>query len=373
MRKRYLLLVAAVAAMSLVGAACGDSSSTKSTTTKAGAASGTGTGAASTACPKTAQKGDPAGKKVGLLFDLAGRGDQSFNDSAACGLDRAAVDFKIAPSESVQAKEGDRAERAKALATTNGLVASVGFLWATPIEDAAKANPNVKFSIVDSVVTQPNVYSVTFAEEQGSFLVGAAAALQTKSKKIGFIGGVGNDLIKKFAAGYVAGAKAANSAVTVDVQYITPDGDFSGFTAPDKAKVIADKMYSAGTDIIYAAAGSSGSGMFESAKAYTDANGAAKKVWGIGVDSDQYNTIGTALQPFVLTSMLKRVDVAVYNSIKSYVNGTFAGGKADVLDLKGEGVGYATSGNFLTADTIKKVEAYKADIISGKITVPSKP
>jgi basic membrane protein A and related proteins len=367
MRKRFLLLIAAVAAMSLLAAACGDDGESSSSSTGATASGST------SACPTSAEKGDPNGKKVGLLFDLAGRGDQSFNDSAACGLDRAAKDFKIAPSESVQAKEGDRAERAKAMASKNEMVAAVGFLWATPIEDAAKASPNVKFAIVDSVVAQPNVYSVTFAEEQGSYLVGAAAALQTKSKKVGFIGGVENDLIKKFAAGYVAGAKAANSAVTVDVKYITPDGDFSGFTAPDKAKVIADKMYSDGIDIIYAAAGTSGGGMFEAAKAYTDKNGASKKVWGIGVDSDQYNTVGKDLQPYVLTSMLKRVDVAIYKSIEAYTKGTFAGGKADVFDLKADGVGYATSGGFLTADTIKKIDGYKADIIAGKITVPTKP
>lgn len=366
LRKRILLLIAAAVAVSLLAAACGDDGGTKTASTG-------GTGATASACPKAAEKGDPAGKKVGLLFDLAGRGDQSFNDSAACGLDRAAKDLKISPSESVQAKEGDRAERAKAMAAKNEMVAAVGFLWATPISDAAKANPNVKFSIVDSVVALPNVYSVTFAEEQGSYLVGAAAALQTKSKKIGFIGGVENDLIKKFAAGYVAGAKAANSAVKVEVKYITPDGDFSGFTAPDKGKVIADKMYSDGIDIVYAAAGTSGGGMFEAAKAYTDKNGASKKVWGIGVDSDQYNTVGKDLQPFVLTSMLKRVDVAVFDSIKSFTTGTFAGGKADVFDLKREGVGYSTTGGFLTAATIKKVESYKADIIAGKITVPTKP
>ncbi len=369
MRKRILLLVAALAAVSLLAAACGDDG--KSTSSTATGSAGTGA-AASSSCPKAAEKGDPAGKKVALLFDLAGRGDQSFNDSAACGLDRAAKELKISPSESVQAKEGDRAERAKAIVANNELIAMVGFLWATPIEEAAKANPTKKFVIVDSVVAQPNVYSVTFAEQEGSYLVGAAAALQTKSKKIGFIGGVENDLIKKFAAGYVAGAKAAEPTVTVDVKYITLDGDFTGFTAPDKAKVIADKMYSDGVDIVYAAAGTSGTGMFEAAKAYTDKNAASKKVWGIGADSDQYLTVGKDLQAFVMTSMLKRVDVAVYGAIKAFVGGTFAGGKADVFDLKADGVGYATSGGFLTADTIKKLEAYKADIAAAKITVPSK-
>ena len=119
MRKRYSVLLAGLAAFSLVAAACGDDSGSKASTTTAKAAAG--------ACPKTAEKGDPAGKKIGLLFDLAGRGDQSFNDSAACGLDRAAKDLKIAPSESTQVKEGDREERAKALASKNELVAAVGF------------------------------------------------------------------------------------------------------------------------------------------------------------------------------------------------------------------------------------------------------
>ena len=366
MRKRFLLLAAAVAALSLLAAACGDDGE-KSASSTSGS-----TGTSGTACPKSKEAGDPNSKfKVGLLFDLAGRGDQSFNDSAACGLDRAAKDLKIAPSESVQSKEGDRAERAKAMAANNGMVNAVGFLWATPIEDAAKANPNVKFAIVDSVVEQPNVHSVTFAEEQGSYLVGAAAALQTKSKKVGFIGGVENDLIKKFAAGYVAGAKAANSAITVDVKYITPDGDFSGFTAPDKAKVIADKMYSDGIDIIYAAAGSSGAGMFEAAKAFTDKNGASKKVWGIGVDSDQYNTIGKDLQPYVLTSMLKRVDVATYNVFKAGQDGSFKPG-VTVLGLAEGGVGWALDDNnkaLITPDMKAAADKAAADIVSGSIKV----
>jgi len=361
-KRRFSLIVAFLAMFAVVAAACGDDKSSTSTSTPS-----------ASACPKVAEKGDPAGKKVGLLFDLAGRGDQSFNDSAACGMDRAAKDFKIAPSESVQVKEGDRDERAKTMASKNELVAAVGFLLGTPIETAAKANPNVKFAILDAVVAQPNVYSITFAEEQGSYLVGVAAASQTKTKHIGFIGGVNNALIQKFAAGYVAGAKATNKDIKIDVQYITPDGDFTGFTAPDKGKIIADKMYGDGADIVYAAAGTSGGGMFQAAKEYTDKNGASKKVWGIGVDSDQYLTVGKDLQAYVLTSMLKRVDNGVYEAIKSFTNNTFQGGKADVFDLKRGGVGYATSGNFLTSDTIKKLDAATKDIVDGKIVVPSKP
>ena len=367
MRKRRLsLIVALVAMFAIFAAACGDSSSSSSSTTVAADAS---------ACPKTPEKGDPAGKKVGLLFDITGRGDQSFNDSAACGLDRAAKDFKIAPKEYPPSTgESDRAPRIKLATTTdqNGLVIGVGFLWATPLDDSAKANTKTQYAIVDSVVTEPNVTSLVFAEEQGSFLVGAAAGLKTKAKKVGFIGGVENTLIKKFEAGFVAGVKAANKDATVQVKYITPDGDFTGFNAPDKAQEIAAGMYDSGIDIVYAAAGSSGTGMFKAAKAYTDRVGQSKKVWGIGVDSDQYLTVGTDLAPYVLTSALKRVDTAVYETIKSYNAGTLKGGTTELYDAARNGVGYATSGGFVK-DITTKLEDYKTQIISGKIVVPTKP
>lgn len=362
MRRRRLSVIAALVAMfALVAGACGDDGGGESTTP------------AANACP-TKQAGDPAGKKVGLLFDITGRGDQSFNDSAACGLDRAAIDFKIAPKEYPPSTgEQDRAPRITLASTTdkNALVIGVGFLWATPLEAAAKANPSIQYAIIDSVVTQPNVTSLVFAEEQGSYLVGAAAALKTKSKKVGFIGGVQNALIKKFELGFAAGAKAANKDVTVEVKYITPDGDFTGFNAPDKAQEIARGMYDSGIDIIYAAAGSSGTGMFKAAKEHTDRVGQSKKVWGIGVDSDQALTVGADLAPYVLTSMLKRVDVAVYETIKSFNAGTLKGGTTEVFDAKREGVGYATTGGYIK-DITSKLDDYKKDIVDGKITVPSK-
>ena len=363
-RRRLSWIVAIVAMFALVAAACGDDDGGESASTTP----------AANACPKSPEKGDPAGKKVGLLFDVTGRGDQSFNDSAGCGLDRAAVDFKIAPKEYPPSTgESDRAPRINLASTTdkNELVLGIGFLWATPLEAAAKANPSVKYAIVDSVVPQPNVTSLVFAEEQGSYLVGAAAALKTKSKKIGFIGGVQNALIKKFELGYVAGVKAAKSDVTVDVKYITPDGDFTGFNAPDKGQEIARGMFDSGIDIIYAAAGTSGTGMFKAAKEHTDRVGQSKKVWGIGVDSDQALTVGADLAPYVLTSMLKRVDVAVYETIKAFNAGTLKGGITETFDAKRDGVGYSTTGDHIK-DITGKLDEFKKDIVDGKITVPSK-
>jgi basic membrane protein A len=363
-RRRFSLFVALLAMFAIVAAACGDDKDTTTTTPPADAS----------ACSATPEKGDPAGKKVGLLFDVTGRGDQSFNDSAACGLDKAVKEFKLSPKEYPPSTgESDRTPRINLASTTdkNELVIGVGFLWATPLEAAAKANPSVKYAIIDSVVAQPNVTSLVFAEEQGSFLVGAAAALKTKTKKVGFIGGVQNTLIKKFELGFVAGAKAANKDVTVQVKYITPDGDFTGFNAPDKGQEIARGMYDSGIDVIYAAAGSSGTGMFKAAKEYTDRVGQSKKVWGIGVDSDQAKTVGADLAPYVLTSMLKRVDVAVYETIKSFNAGTLKGGTTEVFDAKREGVGYATTGDFIK-DITSKLDGYKKDIVDGKIVVPSK-
>jgi basic membrane protein A len=348
MRKRFMLVLAVLLTLALGAAACGDDGG--------GGSSSSG----SSDCPKTPEKGDASGKKVGLMFDITGRGDQSFNDSAACGLDRAVKEFKLNPKEYPPTGDNDRADRLKLASTTDGreLVVANGFLWATPITEAAKAYPNVKYTIIDSVVSAPNVLSITFTEEQGSYLVGVAAALKSKSGKIGFIGGVEQDLIKKFEAGFVAGAKATKPDIEIDIRYISPDGDFTGFNAPDKGQEIARGMYDKGTDVIYAAAGSSGGGMFKAAKEYTDKVGKDKKVWGIGVDSDQYNTVGPDLQAYVLTSMLKRVDTAVYEAVKSFSDGTFKGGTALVLDLKSEGVDYATSGGFI--DDIKgKIDAAK--------------
>jgi basic membrane protein A len=362
MRKRLLLLVALLLSLSLVAAACGDDDDDTST--------GGDGGSSADACPEGPVAGKADGKPVGLLFDLTGRGDQSFNDSAACGLDRAAQDFDIKPSESEPTSDADRTERLNLLADGgNELIIGVGFLWADPLTAGAKAYPDTNFAIIDSVVDQPNVTSLTFAEQEGSYLVGAIAALESKSGKVGFIGGVENSLIKKFEAGYVAGAKAAKPDIEVEVKYITPDGDFTGFTSPDKAKEIATSMYGSGIDIIYAAAGQSGGGMFAAAQEYSEAN---DKVWGIGVDSDQYNTVGAGLEQYVLTSMLKRVDVAVYDTIKSFTEGSLKPG-VQVYDLARDGVGYSTTGGFISDDTIKKVDDYKQQIIDGKITVPEAP
>jgi basic membrane protein A len=248
-------------------------------------------------------------------------------------------------------------------------VIAVGFAYAGdpttgPIASAAKACPDTKFAIVDDAsVTAPNLANLVFAEEQGSFLVGAAAALKSKTGQIGFIGGCQVDLIKKFEAGYIAGAKAVKADITVNSNYLSSVADkCSGFNDPAKGQTAAEGMYDAGADVVYQAAGGSGTGVFKAAK--------GKGKLAVGVDSDQYNTVTPDLKDVIMTSMLKRVDTAVYQFIKDLGEDKFTAGKR-VFDLKVDGVGYSTTGG--KVDDIKtKLDDFRKQIIDGKITVPEK-
>jgi basic membrane protein A and related proteins len=307
--------------------------------------------------------------KVGLVFDIGGRGDQSFNDSAAKGLDRAKAKFGLATKELEPSKGGENREQLlRLMAGQNyGLIYAVGFAFADSVKAVAPSYPNVKFAQIDSVVDLPNVSSLTFAEQEGSYLVGAAAALKSKTKSIGFIGGVEVPLIQKFEAGYVAGAKAIDPNIKIAVKYISQPPDFSGFTDAAKGKEIGKSMYDDGADVVYHAAGGSGAGLFDAAVE------AGADHWAIGVDSDQYLTASAAQKPHILTSMLKRVDVSVYETAKGFSENKLAAGER-VFNLKVNGVGYATSNKKALTPTItKRLESLKAKIISGAVKVPSTP
>jgi basic membrane protein A and related proteins len=352
--------------LAMTAAACGSSKTTTATTVKAADAAVTTVKAADTTAAPAAAGGK--GGKMAILFDLKGRGDKSFNDSAAIGLDKAKAEFGYTVTEQVRGDNDIAEQLKKAVDAGNTLIIGVGFAWADEMAKSAAANPKVNFGIVDSVIDKaPNVAGLVFKANEGSFLVGAAAALKSTTGHIGFIGGVDIPLIQDFFVGYEAGAKAAKPDIKIDSQYIAAAGDFSGFGAPDKAKTIALKMYGDGADVVYHAAGGSGDGLFGAAKEFS-AKG--KKVWAIGVDSDQAKTEPADLAPFILTSMIKHVDVSVYETMKANAGGTFKGG-AQVFSAKVGGVDYATTGG--AVDDIKaKLDAYKADIGSGKIVVPSK-
>jgi len=318
--------------------------------------------------------------KVGLAYDIGGRGDKSFNDSAAAGLDRAKKVLKVTAREVTvtQGTDSEREDKLRLLAKAGyNPVIAVGFLYAGPIKNVAADYPNTQFGIIDdSSVELLNVAGLVFAEEQGSYLAGVAAALASKSGKVGYIGGVRTSLLQKFEAGYVAGVKATNKKATVDVKYITEFPDFSGFNDPAKAKVIAKGMIDRGVDVIYSAAGGSGAGNFQAA---TDAAKAGKKVWTIGVDSDQYLSASAAEKKNMLTSMIKRVDFAVYDVIAAVAAGSTVN---DILDEKGlygrrydlstAGVGVSYSGGYITKYKAQ-IDKAAAAIKSGKIKVPTKP
>ncbi|MGB0190737.1 MAG: BMP family lipoprotein, partial [Nocardioides sp.] len=256
--------------------------------------------------------------KVGMAYDVGGRGDQSFNDSAAAGLDQAIDEFGMESQES-EAEDGEaesaREERLRTFADAGyDPIIAVGFAYAASIGKVAEEYPDVHFAIIDdSSVEADNVASLVFAEEQGSFLVGAAAALKTETDQIGFVGGVETPLIQKFEAGYVAGAESVNPDIEVDVTYLTQVPDFSGFADPAKGKTAAQGMYDNGADIVYHASGGSGGGVFEAASESGN--------WAIGVDSDQYNTADPSVQESILTSMLKNVNVAVYEYLSQVNDG----------------------------------------------------
>jgi basic membrane protein A and related proteins len=351
MKKKSRVLFASIAALGLLATACGGDDSDSS----------------STEAPVASEA--PAGGSCdlvgGIAFDTGGRGDGTFNDSAAAGGERAMSELGIEVKELEATVDEDRKANLELLAGDGaGVIVGVGFMFTDPMGEIAAANPEVTFGIVDSVVEAPNVRSLVFAEEQGSFLVGAAAALKSESGIIGFIGGQEIDLIKKFEAGYTAGAKYINPDITVNVKYLGPAGDNSAWGNVAGAKEIASGWYAEGADIVYTAAGGSGAGTIEAAVE------AGK--WAIGVDSDQYLTAGSAdAQAHILTSMVKRVDVAVFETMKAACEGDTEGG-IKVFDLSNDGVGYATSGGYVD-DIASQLDDIKAKIVAGEITVPTAP
>ncbi|MCZ2848445.1 BMP family lipoprotein [Modestobacter sp. VKM Ac-2978] len=307
---------------------------------------------------------------VGLAYDTGGRGDKSFNDSAYAGVEAAIEEMGGEVQELSPNDDGsDRAELLTQLAEQGyDPVIGVGFAYGEIIGDIAAEYPETTFAVVDSSVEQmgaENLTGLLFAEEEGSFLAGAAAALKSETDHIGFVGGVENPLIQKFEAGYVAGAKAVNPDIVVDTQYISPAGDFSGFGDPARGQIVAQGMFDAGADIVYHAAGGSGQGVFEAAAA---SGGRA-----IGVDSDQYETVGDpALQAVIMTSMLKRVDNAVESFISDYSEDAVEGGQDIINDLSTDGVGLSTSGGQID-DIQTQIDEFRQQIIDGEIEVPAIP
>lgn len=354
------------------GSASG-SSTAESGSSDTGSASESGssdTGESSADSPE--MTGDKSAVSVGLAYDVGGRGDQSFNDSAARGLDKAKAEGVPVAGESEAAMDepdSAKADRLNQLISDGAnTIIAVGFAYAGPLGKVAPNHPDVHFAIVDdnSLCSGdnplPNVDCMNFAAEQSSFLVGVAAALKTKTDHVGFIGGVDVPLIQTFQAGYDAGVQAVNKDIEIDDKYISEPPDMSGFNDPKSGQTIAKGMYDDGADIVYSAAGGSGAGVFKAAK--------EAGTLGIGVDSDQYKSPSLQnVKDVIMTSAIKNVDVAVYDFIVSAVNGKPLTG-TQIYNLENGGVGVAYSGGKI--DDIKsQIEDYKQKIISGDIKVPT--
>lgn len=355
--------------------------------------------------PASSSEGNVAtsgrGTKVGIVTDIGGRGDQSFNDSALRGLELWAAGKKFAgngysnatpkeiedslppdlkgrtpaikplPVEPVvlQSKASEDYDPNLQLLVDKGaaLTIATGYLLQDAVKSVAQRNPNAKFLLIDSPIldekgnptTLPNVRSVVFREEQGSFLVGALAGLVTRTHKVGFVGGKEVALIKKFEAGYRAGVMTTDPKAEVVVNYT---GSFDNVAA---GKQVAEDFLSKGVDIIFHGAGSDGLGVIEAVK---EAHGRGKNVLAIGVDSDQWHVAPDAM----LTSMVKHVDLAVYEAARDLVDNKFAAGDV-ALGLAEGGVGVAP----VRIDFPKKKEALeridqlRADVVAGKIKVPA--
>ncbi len=307
-------------------------------------------------------------QQVAVAYDLSGRGDGGFNDIAYNGAKQAADELGVEITE-VTAKlddtDDDRAERLRLLAAAGfDPIIGVGFTYAVPMQIVAAEFPNVHFGIVDdATVVAPNVQGINFSEHEGSFLVGAAAGLTSETGIVGFIGAVKIPLLQKFEAGYVAGASAANPSIEVQVTYLSQPPDYSGFGDPPHGREAALGMYDNGVDVIFAAAGGSGSGVHEAA--------ALSGNWSIGVDADEYLIAPEAVRSHILTSMLKNANVGTYQIVMSVAAGTFVAGNL-TFGLANGGVGYAQSGGFVS-DVKAQLDAFAAQISAGTIVVPEAP
>jgi len=303
--------------------------------------------------PVTAQEFAPA-----VVFDMGGKFDKSFNEAAYAGAERFKKETGIAYREFEVTAEAQREQALRNMARRGAtIVVGIGFAQASGMEKVAKEFPAVKFTIIDAVVDLPNVQSVVFREHEGSFLVGMAAAMASKTGKIGFVGGMDIPLIRKFALGYEEGAKYVNPKIEVfqNMTGTTP----AAWNDPTRGGELARSQFDRGADVVYAAAGATGLGVLQAAK--------DKGRLAIGVDSNQNHLYPGS----VLTSMVKRVDLAVFEAFKTAKDGTWKPG-VRTLGVAEGGVGYAVdqnNKNLITPDMERRLAQARADIVAGKIKV----
>ncbi|MCK8485974.1 BMP family ABC transporter substrate-binding protein [Paenibacillus sp. MBLB2552] len=361
MNKAFKLSLLMVLAFTLILAGCGNNNAANN-----GGTANTGN-AGNTADNTQAGNGgntatDASKFKIGLVTDVGGVNDKSFNQSAWEALEAMNKEQGIQHKYLQSSQSSDYVPNLTQFVQGGyDLTWSIGFDLGDATKQVADANPNVKMAIIDNVVDAPNVESVTFAENEGSFLVGVVAGLTTKTNKIGFIGGAESPVIKRFEVGFQAGVAAVNPDAKVTVTYA------GAYDKPDIGKSLATQLFNDGADIIFPAAGQTGNGVFNEATARNQAGG-ANKLWVIGVDKDQSLEFGDEV---TLTSMMKRVDVAVKNVTQQVIDGTFKGGQVTNLTLKEDGVGLPEENPNVSQEILDKVEEFKQKIVNGEVTVPA--
>ncbi len=307
-----------------------------------------------------------SGVKIGLVFDIGGLGDKSFNDAAHAGLIRARDELGV----NVRTVEpGDGSDRASALrqlaAEGSDLVIGVGFIFTDDLKKLAGEYPKTKFAGIDYSAapgepTPPNVAGLRFREHEGSFLVGAIAGLMTKTRVVGFVGGMQIPLIRKFEAGYSAGVKHVCPECQVLSAYA--GNEPKAFADPVMGKELASSQYDRRADIVFHASGKTGAGVIQAAR--------ERQKLAIGVDSDQFHEAPCC----VLTSMVKRVDVAVYNVIASVLQGRFEPGVRE-LGLAEGGVAFVYDDHnrdMIPADVVARVQALSKEIVAQRLEVPAR-
>ncbi|MBM7572085.1 BMP family lipoprotein [Aquibacillus albus] len=366
-KNHFLLLIGLLFSIAFVLGACGaaeeeDNANNVDETENGNAEEGADEG--------TDEATETADFSVAMVTDVGGVDDKSFNQSAWEGIQAFGEENGLSKGEGFDYAQSDAdadymPNLNRLIQQDYNLIFGIGYKLADALGQVAGQNPDTNFAIIDSVVEGDNVASVTFKEQQGSFLVGVAAALKSESGQVGFVGGEESELIKRFEIGYRAGVAAVDPDIEVDVQYA------DSFAAIDKGKAIASDMYNGGIDVIYHASGATGNGVFAQAKDIKNSDPDAN-VWVIGVDRDQYEEGQIGDTNVTLTSMLKRVDVAVQTVSQQALEGEFPGGELLALGIEDDAVGVAKTNEEAYTDEIDStVEEWKQKILDGEVEVPS--
>jgi len=377
-RRKFVKGVGAASLVGLAGCSGGPDSGGSDGDSNGGGSDGSGDSGGSDGSDETeTEMSGSETTNIGMVYATGGLGDGSFNDQAQTGIQQAAEEFDVSYDESEPGSVSEfstyQAQYAQSTAPEYDLVSCIGFLQADALSQTAPDYPDQDFMIVDSVVDADNVRSYTFKEHEGSYLVGQLAGLLTSrsfsagdsstsgdSTNVGFVGGVESSLIAKFEAGFTAGVKAANEDVDVQTTYT------GSFSDPSAGQEAALSMYSSGADIVYHAAGNTGTGVFQAAR--------DQGKFAIGVDRDQ--SVTTDYQDVILASMVKRVDTAVYSAAEATVNDDFEAGTATSLGLAEDGVDivYGTElGGQVPDEVASEIQASREAIVDGEISVPDSP